>query len=66
MASDSHKFRPVARSQVRLTDAALAGRVRANRTYVMSLTNQNLLQDFLLEAGRLSIRIYNFDDAFEK
>jgi DUF1680 family protein len=66
MMSPQHKLRAAPRGGVILTDPALAARVRVNRTYLMSLDNQNLLQNFLLEAGRLSIRIYNFDDAFDK
>jgi len=66
MTSQRHTLRTAPRSQVRLTDPALAGPVRADRTYLMSLDSQNLLQNFLLEAGRLSIRIHNFDDAFGK
>ena len=64
--TNAQKLRAVPRNQVRLADPALAARVRANRTYLMSLRNQNLLQNFLLEAGRLNVSICRFDDAFEK
>lgn len=37
---------------VKLFDGELRRRGRANRDYLMRLTNKNLLQNFLLEAGR--------------
>ena len=47
--------------QVGLTNSLFKERFELNRAYVMSLTNDNLLQNYYLEAG---IRKDNFDGAF--
>ncbi len=44
-----------------LLDPEHLRRVDANRRYLMSLTNENLLQAFLLEAGRLNVSIYHWE-----
>ena len=45
------KIREYAVGSVRLAEGPLHARFRLNRQYVMSLTNENLLRNFYLEAG---------------
>jgi len=47
----NEKCRAFPLDRVRLDDWLFAARFNANRAYVMSLTDQNLLQNFYLEAG---------------
>lgn len=46
-----HKCRAFDLGKVRLDDWLFQSRFRANLNYVMSLKNENLLQNFMLEAG---------------
>jgi hypothetical protein len=49
-------FRPLPRGQSRLLPGLFAQRAALNRKYMMSLSNENLLQNFYLEAGLWSAR----------
>ncbi len=50
----NQKCRAFDLGKVRLDDWVFGNRFRANQTYVMSLKNENLLQNFQLEAGMCS------------
>ncbi len=46
-----YQFQPVDRSRIRLAPSMFQQRFNLNRKYMMSLTNENLLQSFYMEAG---------------
>jgi DUF1680 family protein len=50
---------PVSRQDVRLSKSIFLDRFRLNRSYVMSLTDENLLQNFTLEAALSGWVTYN-------
>ena len=47
----NYTFQPVATNRVRLLPGSFQERYKLNRKYLMSLTNENLLQNFYQEAG---------------